>query len=90
MNTTSQKQIIANRVNAKKGGVKTDIGKKKVRYNARKHGILCNVLTEYEGPVFDAFLDSLYEEFQPQTFSEEIVIERIAINNYASSDLSRF
>jgi hypothetical protein len=40
MENTSQKQIDANRENAKKGGVKTDEGKAVSKYNALKHGIL--------------------------------------------------
>ncbi len=37
---TSDKQIEANQENAKKGGVKTDQGKEKSKYNALQHGIL--------------------------------------------------
>ena len=37
---TTEKQVKANRENAKKGGVKTPEGKAVVRYNALKHGLL--------------------------------------------------
>jgi hypothetical protein len=37
---TSEKQVQANRENAKKGGVRTDEGKAIVKYNALKHGLL--------------------------------------------------
>ena len=45
----SPKQLIANRSNALKGGVKTQRGKAISRYNAMKHGLLCKeVLIEGE------------------------------------------
>jgi len=43
---TTEKQIQANRLNALKGGVKTEEGKAAVRLNAPSHGFFCNeVLT---------------------------------------------
>jgi len=45
----STKQLVANRQNALKGGVKTSKGKAISRYNAMKHGLLCKeVLVEGE------------------------------------------
>lgn len=44
----SEKQLEANRKNAKKGGVKTSKSKEISKYNALKHGILSNVITEYD------------------------------------------
>jgi len=47
--TISEKQLRANRLNAKKGGIKTAKGKTVSRYNAMKHGLLCKeVLIEGE------------------------------------------
>lgn len=47
--TISKKQLKANRLNAKKGGIKTAKGKAISRYNAMKHGLLCKeVLIEGE------------------------------------------
>jgi len=40
MSETSQKQLEANRQNAKLGGVKTEEGKAVSKYNALKHGLL--------------------------------------------------
>ena len=40
MSEISQKQLEANRENAKLGGVKTEEGKAVSRYNAVKHGLL--------------------------------------------------
>jgi hypothetical protein len=39
---TTEKQIQANRINALKGGVKTEAGKQKVRLNAVTHGFFSN------------------------------------------------
>ena len=36
----SERQLQANRENAKKGGVKTEEGKSVIKYNAQKHGLL--------------------------------------------------
>ncbi len=49
MSKLSQKQLEANRQNAKLGGVKTEEGKAVSKYNALKHGILSQeVLLESE------------------------------------------
>jgi len=49
MNEVSEKQLEANRENAKLGGVKTEEGKEISKYNALKHGILSKeVLLEGE------------------------------------------
>jgi len=40
----SEKQLDANRKNAKKGGVKTEQGKAISRLNAEKHGIFTKVI----------------------------------------------
>ena len=40
----SEKQLLVNRENAKKGGPKTSEGKAAVRFNALKHGLLCKDL----------------------------------------------
>ncbi|OGL82255.1 hypothetical protein A3I41_05460 [Candidatus Uhrbacteria bacterium RIFCSPLOWO2_02_FULL_48_18] len=46
---TSQKQIEANRENAKRGGVKSEEGKDVSKYNVLRHGILSReVLLEGE------------------------------------------
>lgn len=77
---TSEKQIAANQENAVKGGVKSDNGKAISKYNARKHGVLAKSIAEYEGPVLSQYIDALYDEFCPETFTEEILVERIAVN----------
>jgi len=77
--STSPQQIAANQENAKLGGVKTALGKSVVRFNARKHGILSNLISEYEKGIYDHYLNQLFEELQPATSLEEILVERIAL-----------
>lgn len=76
----SQKQLVANKKNALKGGVKTDEGKESVRFNARKHGILANIIAEYEKDFFNDFLDELFEELAPSSVIENFLVERIALH----------
>ena len=75
--TLSKKQHEANRKNAKKGGVKTPEGKEISKYNAVKHGILSDVITEYDRDNFEELHQKLIEEFSPETAIEEILVERI-------------
>lgn len=75
----SEKQLRANRENAKKGGVKTHEGKEISKYNALKHGILSDVITEYDKGNFKELHQRLIKEFNPETFIEEILIERIVL-----------
>ena len=75
----SDQQIAANRENAKLGGVKTDEGKAVVRFNARKHGILAQLISDYEENVYQHFLDQVFAEYDPKTWQEEMLVERIAI-----------
>ena len=61
----SQKQLKANRKNARKGGVKTDEGKAIAKYNALKHGLLTPEAVLAMGG------QSLFPKvFQCHTFSE--------------------
>ncbi|HAT6937496.1 TPA: hypothetical protein JAN57_11190 [Legionella pneumophila] len=76
----SDKQRTANMKNILKGGVKTPEGKSVVRFNARKHGILSSLVAEYEDDFFKMYLDELFNEFQPNTFIEQILVERIALH----------
>ncbi len=79
---TTEKQLEANRENAKLGGVKTDEGKEISKYNALKHGILSKeVLLEGEDE------NSLIElgkrirgEIKPSGEIELILADRIISN----------
>ena len=73
-------QLEANRLNAVKGGVKTEEGKQITRFNARKHGILGNLIAEYEGNFYHNYSDQLFDELQPESFIENMLVERIALH----------
>jgi len=83
--TVSQKQLEANKKNAKKGGVKTSEGKAIVRYNALKHGLLAKevVITVGEGAEnqeeFNGLLIDLKTQLQPEGTLEEMLVEKIAV-----------
>jgi len=79
MNNLTKKQLIANRKNAKLGGVKTEPGKNKVKFNALKHGILSNTISKYEEDINQQLLAQLYQEFKPKDFIEEFLTERVAL-----------
>jgi len=80
MKQVSQKQIQANKNNAKLGGVKTQQGKEATRFNALQHGILRTSISEYEKFDYESLFDSLKQDFTPQNTLEEILVERIAIS----------
>jgi len=77
---TSKKQITANQKNALKGGVKTVQGKELVKYNATRHGILRDSLNKHELGVYDIIMKRHFQEFQPQTLIEEILIHQLTFN----------
>ena len=78
----SQAQIDANRRNAQLStGARTPEGKAVVAFNALKHGLRTDIfkqpMTDPEN--FDQFLADLVAEHQPQTSSEAIYVERMAL-----------
>lgn len=76
---TTEKQLLANRSNALKGGVKTVEGKAVVRLNAVSHGIFSRqVLVQGEdGGLLAALRDKLTDELKPQGELETVLVERI-------------
>lgn len=78
MTDTSSAQLVANRENGKRGGVKTANGKAAVRFNARTHSILATLLTKYEEKELEGYLQQLYDFYDPQTYMECVLVERIA------------
>jgi hypothetical protein len=82
--SVSKKQLIANRKNAKKGGVKTEEGKAIVRHNALKHGLLSKEVVVTFGEAaerqeeFDSLLADLQDHFDPQGPLEAMLVEKIA------------
>lgn len=82
---TSQKQVLANRQNAKKStGPKTVEGKRTVRWNSLKHGLLAKatILTivdfEEDPREFEFLLEELQADLQPIGVLEQILVEKIA------------
>lgn len=82
MTDISQKQLEANRENAKLGGVKTEEGKAISRYNALRHGLLSQeVLLEGEDEETLLELEKrLRNELKPATEIELLLVDRIAAN----------
>lgn len=76
---TSDKQIIANKENGKLGGVKTDDGKSVSKYNALKHGILKQTVSEYERPFYEELVERLNDQFNPVGVLEKMLVDRIGI-----------
>ena len=78
----TERQIQANRANAKRStGPTTEAGKKASSQNARRHDQLssCIVLKAESAPEFNELMNSLIDEFQPQTANETALIETMAV-----------
>ena len=75
----TEKQIMANRENSKKGGPKTAAGKAAVRYNAVKHGLLSQqvVLLDEDKDAFAELSDSLMASLNPQGAVEKMLVDII-------------
>lgn len=82
MSEISQKQLEANRENAKLGGVKTEEGKAVSKYNALKHGILSKevLLKGEDEKVLVEVGKKLRAELEPQTELELVLVDRITAN----------
>ena len=78
----TEKQIQANRLNAQKStGPRTAEGKAKIRYNAVSHGLRSRfLLLPIEKPEeYQQFCHELCDEWQPQTSTEAILVEQMAV-----------
>lgn len=75
----SDTQLKANQTNALLGGVKTDEGKEVSKYNAQKHAILRESITEYDQEVYDFISEKLVKELNPQGAVEEMLAEIISV-----------
>ena len=85
----SKKQIEANRLNGKKGGPKTENGKRSSSRNALKHGALAKSLFENEIELFESVMDHLIDTYGPQTVVKHYFVERIALRMVQSYRLAR-
>lgn len=79
MSEISDKQLEANRQNAKLGGVKTDEGKAISRFNALKHGLLSKeVLLKSENlDDLEELGKNLRQELKPASQIEMIFVEKL-------------
>jgi len=77
--SVSKKQLVANRQNAKKGGVKTLEGKALTRLNALKHGLLSQevLLAEESDEALTDLEQRLVSDLQPEGELERIMVDRI-------------
>jgi len=75
----SEQKLIANKENAKLGGVKTEAGKAAVRLNAVTHGLLTKevLLPGEDSMLLDALRQSLMTEKQAQGELETMLVEHI-------------
>ena len=75
----SQKQLTANRQNAKKGGVKTAEGKAIVRHNAVKHGLLSQelIINKEDQEVFEEFQEGIINQLKPKNDLERFMVDKI-------------
>lgn len=78
-NEISQKQLEANQANAQKGGVKTEEGKAVSKYNAIKHGILREVVSDYEEEYYEDIRQRLNDQFRPVGMLEKMLVDRIGV-----------
>ncbi|VVB55113.1 Uncharacterised protein [uncultured archaeon] len=78
----SEAQIEANQENGKLGGVKTGEGKNISKYNAIKHGILCQEIL-LEGEDEQSLIElgeKMRSELKPETEIELLLVDRIVAN----------
>jgi hypothetical protein len=75
----SEIQLIANKENAKKGGVKTEEGKAVVRFNALTHGLLSQqvVLPGEDRHAFNELKESFLAALQPEGPVELMLVDTI-------------
>jgi hypothetical protein len=88
---TSEKQIQANRINALKGGVKTEEGKAIVRLNAVSYGFFSKevLLPGEDARLMGAFREKLMAELQPQGLLETVLVDRIISSSWRLKRLLR-
>ena len=75
----SNKQLKANQENSLLGGVKTPEGKDISKFNALKHGILLQSVSDYEKGFYSNILEDFNRQFRPANAIEQILLERIAL-----------
>ncbi len=81
---TTEKQLIANRANALKGGVKTVEGKLVSRMNAVSHGIFARdaILPGEDAALLNELQEKITAELQPVGELETILVQRIITSTW--------
>jgi hypothetical protein len=79
MDNTTNPQKPVNPPSPSLGGAKTPAGKAISKYNSLKHGVLKEVLSDYEKELSDVLIDDLTEELKPKGLVEQVLVERIAV-----------
>ena len=76
---TTSMQIVANRKNGKKGGVKTAAGKAISRYNARKHGLLSKelLLPTEDANELSQLMAGMVNALKPQDELQDMLVDTI-------------
>ena len=77
---TSEKQIEANKENAKLGGVKTDEGKGISSMNATKHGFFSKIVITEDKIDNEKFCEEMYGLFKPENIYEGQILEIMLSN----------
>ena len=80
-------QIAANRANSQRStGPKTEEGKKKSSANRLSHGLASSaaIMPGEDAEEFKALLDDLAAEHQPANLTEQILVEKMAMNQWLS------
>lgn len=80
MKVISDKQLVANRNNALKGGVKTQTGKDTSKYNSIRHGALSKALLKGETIEAERIQECFIEEYQPVNLIERLLVETMTIS----------
>jgi hypothetical protein len=78
---TTLQQIVANRANAQRStGPKTEAGKGRSRLNAWKHGLTAKkiIIAGEKAKQFESFRAQLWEDFQPESGIESVLMDRLA------------
>ena len=86
------RQIAANRANSKKStGPLTTAGKVKASLNAVSHGLAGGVhfLRDEDPKEFHALLADLKSDYEPATYTEQILVEKMALNQWLSLRATR-
>jgi len=70
----SERQPRAHQRNPKRGGVKTQEGINVSKFNAVKHGILSDAITDYDKGSYEEIHDRLKDDYRPLSTMEVLAI----------------